>query len=162
MRQTKDAVYFWSSYLSQWFKSTFTENGLSFNTAEQYMMYHKAMLFNDQENAEKIRATSDPKKQKAFGRLVKNFDPAVWDEHKLNIVTQGNYLKFTQNPALKRDLLATGDKLLVEASPVDKVWGVGLHYDDDLILDEKNWKGENLLGVALMNTRARIKEEDKK
>lgn len=162
MRETKDAVYFWGSYLSQWFKSTFTENGLNFNTAEQYMMYHKAMLFNDRENAEKIRATSDPKKQKAFGRLVKNFDPAVWDEHKLNIVTQGNYLKFSQNPSLKRDLLATGDKLLVEASPVDKVWGVGLHYDDDLILDEKNWKGENLLGVALMNTRTRLKEEAKK
>ena len=125
------------------------------------MMWSKAMLFNDFETAALILETADPKKQKALGKLVENFNSATWDTRKLDIVIEGNFHKFTQNAEMKRELLSTGDKILVEGSPYDTIWGVGLKYTDDLILDEKNWRGENLLGVALMTVRENLRKSHK-
>lgn len=121
------------------------------------MMWSKAKLFNDNDVAEKILKTRDPKTQKALGREVKGFDAKIWDLKKLEIVVQGNIYKFSQNLDLKKQLLDTGSKTLVEGSPYDKVWGVGLKWDDPKILDDKNWQGENLLGIALMEVRRLIK-----
>lgn len=120
-------------------------------------MWNKAILFDSNDIAEQILQTSDPKKQKALGRKVRNFDEKKWDERKLDIVIKGNILKFTQNEKLKNELLSHS-KILVEASPYDKIWGVGLHFDDDAILDEKKWQGENLLGIALMEVRNNLKK----
>ena len=97
-----------------------------------------------------------PKKIKELGRLVRNFDSRIWDEHKAEIVLQGNILKFSQNPELKDYLLSTGYKILVEASPYDKVWGVGLRKENSAICSPQNWKGQNLLGFTLMEARDRI------
>ncbi len=117
------------------------------------MMYKKALLFEDLSTAEKILQTDDPKKQKALGRKVNGFREDIWNIHKFDIVVKGNLLKFSQNENLKKQLLATEDKILVEGSPYDKIWGVGLKWDDPKILNSANWKGENLLGMALMKTR---------
>ena len=158
MKTTKTHVYFWGGHYSQWFKSPFKENGKTFPTAEHYMMYHKALLF-DPSKADQVFDTDNPKKVKALGRSLNNFNKNVWDSHCMKIVTQGNYLKFTQNPELFKQMLADNPKILVEASPVDTIWGVGLHFDDPLILDKANWKGENKLGQCLIAARELIIKE---
>lgn len=160
-KTTETHHYFWRSPLGQWSESPFidTETGIKFNTAEQYMMYKKAELFNDPEVMSLILSTSDPREQKNLGRLVKGYSDEKWNEVCIDIVAHGNYLKFTQNDKHLQILLGTGSRVLVEASPYDKKWGVGLAEDDERILDEKNWKGENFLGKALMKTRERIQKE---
>lgn len=157
MKETSTHIYFWGTYLSNWYKCSFKDGQFSYPSSEAYLMAHKALLFGDTASANKIVKTSDPKEQKALGRLVKGFNEALWNQHKFNIMVQGLLLKFEQNEGLKKQLLATGTKILVEGSPHDKIWGVGLHYNDELILNEKNWKGENLLGKALMEVRNQIK-----
>lgn len=157
MKETSSHIYFWGSYLSNWFKCSFKDDQFSYPSSEAYLMAQKALLFNDKDSAEKIVKTNDPKKQKALGRLVKGFNDTLWNQHKFDIMVKGLLLKFEQNPNLKKQLLATGTKILVEGSPYDKIWGVGLHYEDELILDEKNWKGENLLGKSLMEVRNKLK-----
>lgn len=156
MKETITHIYFWGSIYSQWAKSSLVEYNIQFTTAEQYMMYHKALLFDDTDIANQILSTSNAREQKALGRKVKGFDVNVWDQNKLSIITQGNYLKFSQNKKLKDQLLKTGTKILVEGSPYDKIYGVGLKWDNPLILDEKNWKGQNLLGKALMDVRSKL------
>jgi len=141
------------SCLSQWWMSTFTENGNEFYSAEQYMMFQKAKLFDDLEIMNQIIAEHDPKKVKSLGRKVKNFDPNKWDSHKYEIVLQGNTLKFSQNDKLKDFLIGTGETIIVEASPVDKIWGIGMAESNTKINNPQYWKGENLLGFALMETR---------
>lgn len=161
MRTTENAIYFWHGYLSNWAKCEFKDNLHTYTSAESYMMVQKAYLFNDKESVTEILKTSNPKKQKSLGRKVKGFNSALWDKHKLDIVISGLYLKFSQNEDLKKQLLTTGDKKLVEGSPLDAIWGVALHFSDDLILDEKNWKGQNLLGVALMKVRETLRKEQR-
>ena len=156
MRETLTHIYFWGSYLSQWYKSPFIESGINFNTAEQYMMFHKALLFGDTDIAEQILLEKQPSIQKELGKQVKNFDIDLWVKFREEIVIKGNLLKFQQNTSLFTLLVGTGNKIIVEASPVDRIWGVGLHYEDELILDEKNWKGLNLLGKCLMEVRSRL------
>ena len=112
--------------LSQWYNCLFEVDGITYYTAEQYMMSQKALLFNDNETNLKIMQEKDPKTYKALGRQVKNFDPSLWDKNKFEIVVKGNIAKFSQNEELKKFLLNTNDKILVEASPHDKIWGIGM------------------------------------
>lgn len=145
------------SCFSQWFTGKFEENGIVYKTAEHYMMAGKARLFNDPEILEKIVQASTPNQVKALGRKVKNFDPKVWNEHKYEIVKQGNLLKFSQNQKYKDFLLSTNDKILVEASPYDTIWGIGMLETDSRAENPLLWNGENLLGFALMEVRDELR-----
>ena len=145
--------------LSQWYQCQFEIEGVKYNTAEQYMMAQKALLFEDHEIYEKIMSSKSPEKYKSLGRQIKNFSSEKWNTRKFDIVTKGNIAKFSQNENLKQFLLNTNDKILVEASATDNIWGIGMSEDDKDILDESKWKGENLLGKALMKTRTCIKKE---
>lgn len=139
--------------LSQWWMASFKEEDILYRTAEHYMMAQKAKLFNDLEIFDKIIEKESPKDVKDLGRQIKNFDSVKWDEKKYEIVAQGNYLKFSQNEKLKQFLIQTKNKVLVEASPVDPVWGIGLAEDNPKALNPVEWRGENLLGFALMEAR---------
>ena len=149
-RVTDTHVYFWGGCFSQWAYSEFKDANFNkkFDSCEKYMMYFKAHLF-DNSMCDKIYKESDPKIIKKMGREIKNFDQTVWDVHKYNIVYAANMYKFTQNNIFKNILLEAGVRIFVEASPYDKIWGVGLHQDDDTILDESKWLGENLLGKVI-------------
>ena len=154
MRITDTHYYFWNTIYSQWYMSQdkdylFEENGVGFITAEHYMMYHKALVFGDLETADKILKTVHPRDVKRLGRLVKNYDDSVWSEKRFDVVLNGNILKFSQNSELLDDLKNHKNKIFVEASPEDTIWGIGLHYDDDRVLDESSWQGKNLLGKAI-------------
>lgn len=160
MKTTDKYVFFWGGIYSQWYKRNMHAPilNITFNCSEQYMMYQKALLFDDKEIMAKILEETDPAKHKGYGRKVKNFDSAYWDEHKFNIVSNACMLKFTQNYDLLKALLETDKRILVEASPKDKIWGIGMHENDYGVEDETNWKGENLLGYALTDTRDFIKK----
>lgn len=138
---------------SQWYPSPFTVDHVLYKTSEHWMMAGKAKLFNDDETCSKIIHADKPGEVKALGRLIKNFDQSTWDEHKYEIVKNGSIHKFSQNPILKDYLLNTGDRVIVEASPVDPIWGIGLAQDSKNIENPHTWKGLNLLGFALMETR---------
>ena len=147
-----------SSCFSQWWEEhPFSENGIVYKTAEHYMMARKARLFKDGEMLEKIIASKSAAEAKKFGRSVRNFDQYVWEKNRSDIVIQANYLKFSQHEELKTFLLSTNNRVLVEASPVDKIWGIGLTADDELANYPENWKGLNLLGFCLMEVREMIK-----
>lgn len=159
-------VFFWGhrkpkegvskTCFSQWYDSEFVENGVKYQTAEHYMMAGKAKLFGDDESFNKILAASNPGEAKKIGRSVQGFDEALWLEHRFSLVVQANLLKFSQNHELGEFLTKTGDRVLVEASPVDKIWGVGLAADDENIQNPNLWKGLNLLGFALMEVRSQL------
>lgn len=159
MTYKKGHVLFWGGVFSQWYQSPFIANSIRFDNAEQWMMWNKAVLFGDKEAAEKILRTSDPKRIKAIGRAVKNFDTKKWNAAAFDIVVEGSFHKFSQDTGLMDILVETGDDILVEASPYDNIWGVGMHSDDPDIFDQKKWKGTNLLGKALMVTRAKLRNE---
>lgn len=144
------------SCLSQWWPAAFVVNDVRYATAEHYMMAEKAHLFGDHEIREKILQKTPPKDVKDLGRQIRGFDPQVWDAQKYNIVRQGNYLKFSQNEELKQFLLQTTNKILVEASPVDAIWGIGLAEDHPDARNPGKWRGENLLGFALMEVRDQL------
>ncbi len=146
---------FWKSEspFSQWYPSTFTVGGVTFNCTEQYMMYKKAKLFNDGEMAKKILQSDSPAKQKQLGRKVNNFNQKVWERSCKQIVYDGNYAKFSQNEPLKKHLLKTAGTTLVEASPRDQIWGVGLAEDDPRIQNRSTWQGKNWLGEVLTKVR---------
>ncbi|MBO7596082.1 MAG: NADAR family protein [Bacteroidales bacterium] len=158
----EDFVFFWhetphepvqKTCLSQWYACNFCVSGIKYFTTEQYMMASKALMFNDLDIYQKIFQAKTPQEFKKLGKLVKNYDDTVWNLHKDRIVIEGNYAKFSQNPALKNFLLSTGNKILAEASPYDKIWGIGLEESDDRVLDPAQWQGENHLGFALMKVR---------
>lgn len=148
-------TYFWSntSPFSNWYKVDFKVGHTAFSSSEQCMMYQKALLFGDEETAEKILQTRNPGKQKALGRSVKGFDQSLWEAKREQIVYDANYYKFTQNPDILTSLLETKGTMIVEASPVDTIWGIGLAEDDPLAQDRKTWKGLNLLGKVLTELR---------
>ncbi|WP_084717294.1 NADAR family protein [Xenorhabdus poinarii] len=125
-------------------------------SAEHYMMAEKARLFNDAEALIKIINAKTSGAAKAYGREIQGFDQSVWDEHRLKIVIEGNLAKFSQNKSLAEFLLNTGDKILVEASPVDRIWGIGLAEDTVNIHNPLTWNGLNLLGIALMAVRDKL------
>lgn len=149
---------FYGGPFSQWYHSDFVVDGVWFSTAEQYMMYKKSLIFHDYENCANIMSTDEPSEQKAYGRLVQNFNKQLWERYCKQIVYDGNYAKFTQNHKLLRELLSTGDKEFVEASPTDIIWGCGLKETNNLIYDKKNWKGKNWLGEILTQLRNNLKQ----
>lgn len=149
-------TFFWDGPFSQWYSSPFKSPehpGITFNCAEQYMMYSKALIMEDNETAASILLTNSPREQKALGRKIKNFDATKWDAVKENIVTFGSFLKYTQNKDLQKHLFDTEGTVLVEASPYDKIWGIGLAEDNINAQDRKTWQGLNLLGEILTRLR---------
>ena len=151
-----DFTFFWQggSPFSQWHRSDFVVDGFQYTCAEQYMMHRKALLFEDKEIAQQImQAGYNPKEHKALGRKVKNFDPGMWEAQARVVVYNGNKAKFTQNPKLKEQLEATKGTLLVEASPYDKIWGIGLEKTDPRAHDRSTWNGKNWLGQVLTQLR---------
>lgn len=142
-----------NSCLSQWWPSPFEYSGQKYPTAEHFMMAQKALLFNDQEIFQKILKAPSPKEVKTLGRSVKGFNETIWKENRYNIVLRGNLAKFAQNKHLEEFLLGTFGSILVEASPYDKVWGIGLTEEDPRAQNPKKWQGQNLLGFALMEAR---------
>ena len=160
-------VYFWghrpprgggvgAGCFSQWWPSPFEVDGVRFATAEHYMMWRKARLFGDEEIAARVLSAVHPKQAKDFGRRVRAFDEEAWVAHRYDIVVEGNAAKFAQNPDLRRYLAGTGKRVLVEASPVDRVWGIGLAVDDPRAEKPRAWRGLNLLGFALADVRAQL------
>ena len=163
MKVTNKHVLFWGEWPSNWYRAEFDAemmvNGekktLHFFNSEQYFMYVKAVVFGDYETADKILKTKDPKKAKALGREVKGYDDKVWNEMRYKVMVDANKAKYSQNEELKK--LITSEEFkgkgYVEASPLDRVWGVGLSENDPLADDDGYWKGQNLLGRALDEVR---------
>lgn len=149
-----------NSCFSQWYDCRFELLGEAYHTAEQYMMAQKAALFEDGETRRKVMTADNPKDYKALGRKMRNFDAERWDREKYRIVLTGNLAKFSQNPELLAYLLGTGDSVLVEGSPFDGIWGVKLGIGDPRIKDPHEWRGENLLGFALMEARDMLRERE--
>ncbi|TYB99403.1 NADAR family protein [Micromonospora sp. WP24] len=139
--------------LSQWWPAPFGDGDRSFATAEHWMMWQKARLFGDVETAERILAAAHPHRAKSLGRQVRGFDETRWAAARYDIVVAGNVAKFGQHPQLREFLFGTGDRVLVEASPMDRVWGIGLAATDPHADDPGAWRGANLLGFALMDAR---------
>ena len=154
MKKYDQYTFFYNGPFSNWYQSQFKDmRGRNFLCVEQYMMYNKAMLFQDLKTAEKIMQTKEPGNQKALGRQVKNFDATRWNEIAREVVALGCFYKFSQNSKLYSDLMKTKGTLLVEASPTDTIWGIGLGERDIRILDRKNWQGTNWLGEVLTDLR---------
>lgn len=152
-----DFFYGHNHPLSQWFYSDFEINDKVFNCCEQWMMYSKAMLFNDINKANEILKEPSPSLQRKLGRQVRFFRNDIWIINRREIVKQGNVAKFSQNYILRNYLIDTSDKILAEASPTDLVWGIGLSETDPKRYDKNNWKGMNLLGEILMEIRINLK-----
>jgi len=142
--------------LSQWWPSVFTVDGRRYATAEHWMMAEKARIFGDREMHRRIVASDSPALARKLGRQVSGFDEATWRAHRFEVVTLGNVHKFGRDPALRGYLLGTGGRVLVEASPSDRNWGIGLRVGDAAAYDVTQWRGLNLLGFALMEARARL------
>ena len=149
--------FFWGGVLSNWYKCNFTIEKIKFNCTEQHMMYNKAILFHDMASAKLILKSNDPKVQKKLGRGVSNFDQKIWSQMCNFIVLEGCYEKFNQNNTLGDILLATDGLELVEASPYDTIWGIGMAVDNPNVTDKTKWKGENRLGKVLGDVRAELK-----
>lgn len=142
-----------ASCFSQWWPTPFTVEETTYATAEHWMMAQKALVFDDREMFAAIIEASSPAKAKKLGRQVRNFNEDTWKSHRSNIVVQGNLHKFSQNIPLKEFLFSTGDLVLVEASPRDKIWGIDLGANDHRVNNPQQWTGLNLLGFALMEVR---------
>ena len=155
-----------NGYLSNWYLSDFYMGGIQYSSMEQYMMYQKALLFEDREIAEQILHTQNVGKIKALGRSVMNYEDLIWNGMRQLIVYQGLLEKFQQNMELKERLLATQNHILAECAVQDRIWGIGLSMKDERRFDPDQWKGQNLLGFSLMMVRTILEhaseKEDKK
>lgn len=149
-------TFFWGGEFSQWYPSRFMVDGVIYNCAEQYMMAKKADLFGDHQMWEAIMNSTSPREQKALGRGVANFNPELWNANCKAFVKQANIAKFTQNQNLLDVLLKTVGTTLVEASPEDKIWGIGLKENDPRALDRATWQGTNWLGEIITEVRDEI------
>ena len=145
-----------NGYLSNWYLSDFELGEIRYTSMEQYMMYQKALLFDDMEIAEQIMDTANMGKIKALGRSVKGYDDVIWNGLRQVIVYKGLREKFRQNEELKTMLLATRDSILAECAVQDRIWGIGLSMKDEKRFDIQEWKGQNLLGFSLMCVRAEL------
>ena len=160
---TTPVIYFWkhipepkkmtAACFSQWYDCYFEVDGIPYHTTEQYMMASKARLFGDEEVLHEIMEARHPHDYKKLGRTIRNFDPKLWDARKYSIVVEGNKAKFSQNPDIMEYMLSTGDAILAEASPYDNIWGIGIDRETAMKESVEQWRGENLLGFALMEVR---------
>ena len=153
------SIYFWKpyqndGYLSNWYPSPFTVDGKHFVNSEHYFMWKKVMLF-EPELEQLILSTKDPKEMKSIGQKVKNYNNSEWSAVRYEIMKEALFHKFSQNPKLLNNLMWTGNSGIIEASPSDRVWGIGITAVEALM--DKPWKGQNLLGKALIETRTRFK-----
>ena len=148
-----------NGYLSNWYLSEFSMEGIMFSSMEQYMMYKKAVLFDDKETAEKILATDNVGAIKALGRSVKNYNDTIWNGVRQIAIYSGLLEKFRQNEELKAKLLSTHDAVLAECAVQDRIWGIGLSMKDENRFDMSKWQGQNLLGFALMLVREALTEK---
>jgi ribA/ribD-fused uncharacterized protein len=162
-------LFFWGHQLSkdgtitktcfsQWWESSFVVEGIEYKSAEHWMMAKKASLFGDNEVLEKIINSKSPAEAKKLGREVKNYNDFTWLEHRFKIVKEGNTHKFSQSKDLKTFLLNTNERVIVEASPVDPIWGIGMASDHKDIDTPEKWKGLNLLGFVLMEVRDELRK----
>ncbi len=160
-----DFLFFWghqprpdgtigAGCLSQWYAAGFSVDGTHYLTAEHWMMAEKARLFADHDAHGRILAAATPAEAKELGRSVRGFDNAAWTQARYDIVLRGNLAKFEQNAELGQFLRETGERILVEASPVDRIWGIGLAHDDPRAADPTRWRGLNLLGFVLVEVRS--------
>ena len=156
VKETDRFVFFWKGWPSQWYASRFVVGGVAYGCAEQYMMAEKARLFGDVEAAAAIVGTSSPRQQKAMGRAVRGFEKLAWERVCREVVFTGNLAKFGQNKPLAKLLLATGGKTLVEASPVDCIWGIGWAANDVRASEPLQWRGTNWLGLAMERVRGEL------
>lgn len=169
-RKYSDFVFFWGhtdrgeglskTCLSQWFPSPFVVDDQYYNCAEQYMMAEKARIFGDEDVRQQILAENNQMAIKKLGRKVKSYDDAVWKSIRFDVVVKGNLAKFSQNEKLRNFLISTDDKVLVEASPKDEVWGIGLEEHSPEATCPRKWKGTNLLGFALMEVRDKLRKQE--
>lgn len=167
-RQRLKWLFFWGhsappgvitkACLSQWYPAPFDVVSVRYSTAEHWMMAEKARLFGDSNALHRILSAEHPGEAKRVGREVRGFDETVWTAARYRIVVEGNVHKFSVHSELRSFLLTTGDRILVEASPIDRVWGVGLAADDQRVTDPGLWRGLNLLGFALMEVRERLQD----
>ena len=168
--QTMKFLFFWKptpaadghiceSCLGQWWESRFQVDGVEYTCAEQFMMAEKARMFSDKEMLTRIMETPHPKEMKAYGRAVRDFDKTAWDNACYEIVRRGNIAKFTQNPDLLKFLLTTERRILVEASPMDRIWGIGMGKNNPDAENPLKWRGKNLLGFALTEVRDQLTAE---
>lgn len=144
------------SCLSQWYPAAFTVDGVTYPTAEHWMMAKKALLFGDEVAYQQILKTTKPGAAKAIGRTVKEFDDDIWKKQGYALVVKGSFHKFSQHTLLKQFLLQTGNKVIVEASPTDFIWGIGLSQETNEARNPLKWRGANLLGFALMEARDQL------
>lgn len=159
-------VVFWNNEwkcLSQFYEAAFTIDGIRYRTAEHFYMAEKARMFNDEDSLARILASDTPKKAKRIGSKVKAFDRDRWlaNDHARNVAVRGNMAKFSdpENADIRELLLSTGDAVLAEGSPNDTTWGIGMYPDDDRAKIPQEWKGENLLGFALMDARQSLRDD---
>lgn len=146
-----------NGFLSNWYKSLFTVANQEFSSMEQYMMYKKAMCFQDNKIAEQILGTSDVAHIKELGRMVSNYNDNIWNGVRQIVVYEGLVAKFSQNENLRKRLLETNNDMLAECAVNDRIWGIGISMTDPNRLDMSKWKGHNLLGYSLMITRNKVK-----
>jgi ribA/ribD-fused uncharacterized protein len=142
--------------LSQWWPEPFVVDGTTYASAEHFMMAGKARLFRDDETLRQILESPGPAAAKKLGRAVRGFEESVWRKHRYELVVAGNLAKFGQHPELRAFLVGLEEDVIVEASPRDAIWGIGLGAGNPAARDPHRWRGENLLGFALMETRARL------
>lgn len=164
---TVDYLFFWghtpktpgavdAACLSQWFPCSFAIDGLTYASAEHFMMAEKARLFRDDEALARVLASKTPAEAKAIGRAVRGFDAAAWDAARLRAVVRGNVAKFGQREDLGAFLRGTRERVIVEAAPRDRIWGIGMGASNPDARLPARWRGLNLLGFALMQARAQL------
>lgn len=165
---TVDFLFFWghtpkadgvvdASCLSQWFPCSFTIDGIEYASAEHFMMAEKARLFRDDDALAQILACKTPAEAKALGRSVRDYDDAAWGRARVSAVVRGNVAKFGQNDGFARFLASTRERVIVEASPRDRIWGIGMGASNPDARVPARWRGQNLLGFALMEARAKLR-----
>lgn len=145
------------AFMSNFYPCEIEDEGIKFTTSEQYYMYQKAKIMGDVQTADAIIEAKSPSDAKVLGKRIMPFSQILWNQRKTQVMKRALHLKFANSPILKSKLIATGDAILVEASPTDRIWGAGLLNDDPNINDPKKWRGLNLLGRCLMEVREELK-----